>query len=99
MTYRNRKILLTAGILTLLVLLWLTLSPWGGVNYIRLRHELAELRAGNRELTENNRALKQEIDRLKNDRAYLEKVAREQFDLLKKNEVVYQDPPKKPAKH
>jgi cell division protein FtsB len=97
MNARKRQIFLTTGI-TLLVLLWLILSPWGVVSYIRLRHDLAELRTGNRELAESNRALEKEIDRLKNDRAYLEKVAREQYGLLKKNEVIYQYPPKKPAK-
>jgi cell division protein FtsB len=97
MNARKRQIFLTTGI-TLLVLLWLILSPWGVVSFVRLRHDLAEMRAGNRELAETNRALEKEIDRLKNDRAYLEKVAREQYGLLKKNEVIYQYPPKKPAK-
>jgi cell division protein FtsB len=98
MNARKRQIFLITGIITLLVLLWLTLSPWGVVSFFRLRHDLAEMRTGNRELTETNRALEKEIDRLKNDRAYLEKVAREQYGLLKKNEVIYQYPPKKPAK-
>jgi len=99
MNDRNRKLYLITGTITLLVLLWLTLSPWGGISYLSLRRELAKLRGDNRELADNNRALEQEIDRLKNDRAYLEKVAREQYGLLKKNEIIYQDPPKKPGKH
>jgi cell division protein FtsB len=98
MTQRNRKIFLTAGLIALLALLWLALSPWGAVSYLRLRHELQELRAANRALAENNRALEQEIERLKNDRAYLEKVAREEYGLLKKNEVLYQEQPA-PPKH
>ncbi len=80
-------------------MLWLVLSPWGGVSYFSLHRELAKLRDGNRELSENNRALVQEIERLKNDKAYLEKVAREQYGLLKNNEIIYEYQPKKSAKH
>jgi len=99
MTATRRKALLAGGFAALLILLWLTLSPWGAARYFRLRHELTELRATNLELTENNRALKEEIEKLKNDPVYLEKVAREQYDLLKKNEVIYRDQPKKSGRH
>ena len=99
MNSRNRRIFLPAAIIALLVLLWLAFSPWGGISYFTLRHQLAELRAGNRELADSNKALEQEIDKLKKDKAYLEKVAREQYGLLRKNEVIYEYPEKKPAKH
>ena len=36
-----------------------------------------------------NKKLKDEIDRLRNDREYIEDVARKEFDLVKKNEVIY----------
>jgi cell division protein FtsB len=91
--------MLAGGLVALLAVLWLTLSPWGAVGYFRLRHELAELRAANLELAAINRGLEEEIVRLKNDPAYLEKVAREQYGLLKKNELVYQIPPVNPEKH
>lgn len=99
MNARQRRIILPAALIALLCLLWLAFSPWGCYSYINLRHQLAELQAGNRELADSNRALEQEIDKLKNDKAYLEKVAREQYGLLRKNEIIYEYPSNKPDKH
>jgi cell division protein FtsB len=99
MNERNNRIILPALIFALLVLIWLAVSPWGGVSYFSLHRQLEELRAGNLELADTNRALEREVDRLKNDRAYLEQVAREEYGLLRKNEVIYEYPPNKPAKH
>ncbi len=93
MTDQNRKILLIAGIIALIILLWLTFSPWGAISYFRLERELGEAKNRNRELTESNRAMTSEIDRIKNDSTYLEKVARDQYGLLRKNEVVFKTPP------
>ena len=93
MTDQNRKIILTTGIIFLLILLWLTFSPWGAISYFRLERELGEARNRNCELAESNRAMTSEIDRLKNDSTYLEKVARDQYGLLRKNEVVFKTPP------
>jgi len=93
MTDQNRKIFLIAGIIALVILLWLTFSPWGAISYFKLERELGETRSRNHELTETNRAMTAEIDRLKNDSTYLEKVARDQYGLLRKNEVVFKTPP------
>ena len=93
MTDQNRKIFLITGIVTLLILLWLTFSPWGAISYFRLKQELSEAKNHNRELAESNRAITSEIERLKNDSTYLEKVARDQYGLLRKNEVVFKTPP------
>lgn len=100
MNDQNRKILLAAGITALLATLWLTFSPWGVLSYFRLERQLAETESRNLELAENNSRMQREIERLKNDSTYLEKVARDQHGLLRKNEVVYQTPPpKKKEKH
>lgn len=93
MNDQNRKILLIAGVIALVILLWLTFSPWGAISYFRLERELGEARNRNRELAETNRAMTSEIDRLKNDSTYLEKVARDQYGMLRKNEVVFKTPP------
>jgi len=93
MTDQNRKILLIAGLSALLIMLWLTFSPWGAISYFRLERELTEARNRNLELAETNRTMTSEIDRLKHDSTYLEKVARDQYGLLRKNEVVFKTPP------
>lgn len=95
MTAQNRKIFLAAGVTALLALLWLIFSPWGVISYFRLERELAEARNRNLELTATNGRMQNEITRLKTDSTYLEKVARDQYGLLRKNEVVFQTPPPK----
>lgn len=95
MTDQNSKILLAGGLTALLAILWLIFSPWGAISYFRLERELAEARDRNLELTATNARMEQEIARLKTDSLYLEKVARDQYGLLRKNEVVFQTPPPK----
>ena len=41
-------------------------------------------------LQQRNLALAEEIERLKNDEAYLEHLAREKYGMLKKNEEIYE---------
>lgn len=95
MNDQNRKIFLATGVTALLALLWLIFSPWGTISYFRLKGELAEARNRNLELTATNGKMQSEIARLKSDSTYLEKVARDQYGLLRKNEVVFQTPPPK----
>jgi len=40
-----------------------------------------------------NLKLVREVDALKNDRRYLESIARRDFGLVRKNEIIYQFPP------
>ena len=40
-----------------------------------------------------NMKLVREVDALKNDRRYLESIARRDFGMVRKNEVIYQFPP------
>ena len=41
-----------------------------------------------------NLKLVREVDALKNDRRYLESIARRDFGMVRKNEIIYQFPPK-----
>lgn len=45
-----------------------------------------------------NMKLVREVDALKNDRRYLESIARRDFGMVRKNEIIYQFPPKSDAK-
>lgn len=72
------------------VLLWLIFAPGTGVfGLMKLRQEAARLEEQTRELRNSNEALRAEIDRLKNDPDYLERIAREKYGLLKKNEQMF----------
>ena len=80
-----------AGIIVLLLVVWVLFAPGGGyLHYRNSKKELAAIQQKNAELEQNNAALRQEIERLKTDEAYLEKVAREKHGLLKKDERVYE---------
>jgi cell division protein FtsB len=86
-----RKYLPEASIiLVLLMALWIIFSPWYGlIRFFQVNKELAEIQTANQALYEENQKLQAEIDRLKNDPAYQEEVARKQFGLLKDNEILY----------
>ena len=81
--------------LALSFVLWALFAPGGGlVTYFRAKGDLAEMRQKSADLTRENAELRDEIDRLKTDEAYLEKVARGKYGLLKKDERVYNFTPK-----
>jgi len=54
-----------------------------------LRQEVAAVKNEATSLAEQNSALAEEIRRLKKDPAYLEDVARDEFGLIKKNEMIF----------
>ena len=86
---QNRLLKIILG-LVVASLLWILFAPGTGVySLLKLRNQAFELEELTRELTANNETLRAEIDRLKNDRAYLEQIAREKYGMLKKNERVF----------
>ncbi|MFH0783258.1 MAG: septum formation initiator family protein [Pseudomonadota bacterium] len=90
------KIVIT---LVVLALFWVIFSPGSGLLAIwRKRSELRNLEQQNVLIEERNIQLQSEIDKLQNDPAYLEDVARREHNLLKKNEKVFEFAPKKSHK-
>lgn len=72
------------------VSLWLLFAPGTGVlSLFRQRAELQNLKVKNTELAQENKELQEEVERLLNDPAYLEEIARREYGLLKKNEYIY----------
>ncbi|MCK9296086.1 MAG: septum formation initiator family protein [Desulfobulbaceae bacterium] len=90
----NSKELRTLILLSILsgcaVIAWLFFAPNGIVTYYHLQEQIAAVKAENEQLKEENRLLQQKIDKIKNDPAYLEDLARREYDLLKKNELVFE---------
>jgi cell division protein FtsB len=71
-------------------MLWILFSPQTGIwQYYRTQKELQQLQIANEELRTENKAIQEELDKLKKDKTYLEKVAREQLGLIRKNEIIY----------
>ena len=90
-TSREKKLLAYAGLFfALLVILWTVFAPNRGLmDMIRTQKKLENFQADNSRLEEENKALREEIDKLQDDPAYLEEKARKDFGMLKENEVLY----------
>lgn len=90
----NSKELRTLILVTILsvcaVTAWLFFSPNGILTYYHLKKQIEAVKAENEQLKEENRLLQQKIAKIKNDPAYLEELARQEYDLLKKNELVFE---------
>lgn len=85
--------------LIVVAVLWLLFAPGTGVySLVKMRSRTAALEQQTETLMQTNEELRAEIERLKNDEAYLEQVAREKYGLLKKNERVF-DFSRKPDKN
>ncbi len=54
-----------------------------------LQQEREKLENQKQELVRENEALESEIEKLKNDEKYIEKIAREKFNMKKKDEEIY----------
>lgn len=84
---RARKIII---FIVFLSLLWLFFAPGLGiVSYMKKKTELKRAQSQAIQLQKANVKLQKEIDKLLNDPVYLEKIAREKYNLLKPNEKVY----------
>lgn len=55
----------------------------------KLERTLEEARARTEEVKRENERLKQEIERLQNDVQYIEKLARQELGLARKDEMIY----------
>lgn len=91
----RKKVLLYSVLIVTVVGAWSVFGPYGALKYYGVANELHEIQSQNEQLRETNTALQQEIHKLKNDPVYLEEVARREFGLIKKNEVIYEFPEKK----
>jgi cell division protein FtsB len=91
----RKKVLLYSVLIVAVVGAWSVFGPYGILKYYGVAKELNTVLAQNEQLRETNTALRQEINKLKHDPVYLEDVARRQFGLIKKNEVIYEFPEKK----
>lgn len=91
---------LLLGLLLILILI-ACMTLFGERGLLRLhgmQAELVDLADENGRLAEENRALAKEIERLRSDRDYLEKLAREELGMMGKGELVVQFPPGEPGR-
>ena len=88
---QERKIIQLAGLLAVVaILLWVVFSPTSGLfRFFQANEEQEHVRTANQNLQQDNTTLQQEVNRLENDPATIEEVARKKFGLLKENEILY----------
>jgi cell division protein FtsB len=87
--WKRRSILVTAVVGGLFFLWSLIVGEMGIVKYYRMKAQDRSLRAEIDHLKQDNVRLLQEIRALKNDSAYLERLARDKIGLARPDEVVY----------
>lgn len=80
------------GGLILLLLLVTIVGERGALHLWRLRGQKAELDEQNYQLQKSNEELRLRIGRIRNDNRYLEKLAREELNLVRPGDVVYRFP-------
>jgi cell division protein FtsB len=84
-----------AGALGLVLFLGLGVYGWQGIVRLRqVREQLETLERDNAALRAQAERLTQAIDRLRNDPAYLERLAREEQGMVRPGETILKFPPK-----
>ena len=77
------------GSLILLLALVTIVGDRGALHLWRLRGEKSRIDEQNYRMQGNNEALRQRIARVRNDDHYLEKLAREELNMVRPGEIVY----------
>ena len=86
------------GAVALLILVGLGIYGWEGITQLRqVRAQLETLERDNVTLRQQAERLSRTIDRLRNDPAYLERIAREEQGLVRPGETILKFPPKDAA--
>jgi len=88
---RKRMFLIPAGGI-LFILFFTVFGERGLLRIHHLKKEKQEVQRHFEELKAENEKLKREIEALKSDRRYLESIARKDFGLVRRNEIIYQFP-------
>jgi cell division protein FtsB len=89
---RKRMYLIPAGCIVF-ILFFTIFGERGLLRIYHLNKEKREIQQRVESIRLENQKLVREIDALKNDRRYLESIARKDFGLVRQNEIIYQFPP------
>lgn len=91
MTLPKKKLIygIVFVIVTLAVMAFITFNEYGLLKYLHVKKELKQLNDEILRSEERIKAMEAEIDSLKTSKDKIEQVAREKFDMMKKNEKVF----------
>ncbi len=90
----KRMYFIPAGVI-LFILYFTIFGERGLLRIYHLTQDKKQIEERAAALQAENDQLKREIEALKTDRRYLESIARKDFGLVRKNEIIYQFPNKK----
>jgi cell division protein FtsB len=94
----QRHLFYVLGVLILLLAVVTIVGERGAIHLWRLRGEKNKIDEQNYRLQKENEALRQRVSRIRNDNHYLEKLAREELNLVRPGEIIYRFPKSKPDK-
>jgi cell division protein FtsB len=94
----QRHVLYVLGGLILLLAVVTAVGERGAIHLWRLRGEKNRIDEQNYRLQKENEALRQRVSRIRNDNHYLEKLAREELNMVRPGEIIYRFPNSKPDK-
>ncbi len=87
---QKKRVVRLTVLLVVVAFIWLIFAPDMGVySVMRERSRLQKLQSEIDDLKKQNSHLVQKIERIQTDEVYLEQVAREKYDLLREDEVVF----------
>ena len=89
----QRRMLYVLGFFILSLCVLTAVGERGVLHLWRLNGEKAKLDEENYRLQTENEMLRQRISKLRNDNFYLEKLAREELNLVRPGEIIYRFPP------
>lgn len=101
LTFRwpRRWTLYVLGFFILSLCLLTAVGERGVLHLWRLSGEKTKLDEENYRLQKENEGLRQRISKLRNDNFYLEKMAREELNLVRPGEIIYRFPPSEAKKN
>jgi cell division protein FtsB len=82
-----------------LLLIYAVVGERGAIHLWRLQGEKAKLDEQNYRLQKDNEMLREKITRLRGDNLFLEKIAREELNMVRPGEVIYRFRASQPADH
>lgn len=88
-TQQKKLLRIVVGIVVF-TLLWVVFAPGRGIFFLhQQKKHLAELKIEQKRLTLENNEMEQDIKQLQSNKKYLEHVAREEYGMVKDNEIIF----------
>jgi len=84
----TKKIVAISAALAAASILWLIFSPYGWLRLRKIEQEKRDLARKTEKLEEENRKLREKADCLKGDKPCFEDVARQEYGLVRRNEII-----------